>query len=175
MYVMVAFGVILLLLAVQNMLDRLIPARFLDSMGLIKKLFSSGTISMERNMKLAASFKINKMIGNARSIHAAADFEHGAGSSNRKESSYGRALLSFSKIEADYEEIGGCGWTWRRMWNKKLYTEHGIWLNNRMVQGKFALRVNHVRICDGTFHLISLQTSYRCQQEMWASSSCACG
>lgn len=132
---MVAFGIILILLAIRNVLARAIPARYLDNMIFLKRILSSGTISMEQNMKMAASFKVNQIIRNARTIHAAAEFEHGAGSSSRKESSYGRALLSFTKTSDHWEEMGGFFWTWRRLLNGKLYQEDGIWLNNRMLQG----------------------------------------
>ncbi|KAL7528689.1 hypothetical protein ACHAXR_002573 [Thalassiosira sp. AJA248-18] len=153
---MVAFGAVLILLALQNLLVRFIPARYLDNKGLLKIAFSSGTISMERNMKLAVSFKINKMIVNARSIHAAAEFEHGVGNFS-KESSYGRALLSFNKVGEEFEEVSEHFWTWKRMWNKKLYTEDGIWLNNRMVQGKRVLNIDHSSMRQETYPLISLQ------------------
>mmetsp|Transcript_21580 Transcript_21580/g.38070 ORF Transcript_21580/g.38070 Transcript_21580/m.38070 type:complete len:1026 (-) Transcript_21580:193-3270(-) len=134
-YVMVVFGILLLLLALQNFIERIIPARYLDTMPFLKKIISSGTVKMESYMKQASSFKMNQMIRNARAIHAVAEFEHGADSSSSKESSYGRALLAFNKKAETLEEVGGCCWTWKRMWNRKLYTEDGIWLNNRMVQG----------------------------------------
>ena len=124
-YIMVAFGALLLLLAVQNLLDRFIPARRVDKSYILKRGLTSGTVKMERNMKQAASFKINKMIRNSLAIHAAAEFEHG--STAEKESSYGRALLTFVKKADDLEEIGGICWAWKRLWNRKLFTEDGIW------------------------------------------------
>lgn len=131
-YVMIAFGLALVLLALQNLLARLIPTHQTDSTSFVNKLLSFGSmISMERNMKLASSFKINQMIRNARKVHDKAQFEHGAGSS---QNSYGRILLTFSKMATEFEEVKIS--IWKRMWNKKLYSEDGIWLNNRMIQGK---------------------------------------
>lgn len=55
-------------------------------------------------MKQAANFKIDRMIRNACAVHRAADEEQG--SSRRNETSYGRALLSYSKTANDTEELG---------------------------------------------------------------------
>eukprot|EP00578_Thalassiosira_sp_NH16_P024367 CAMPEP_0181084446 /NCGR_PEP_ID=MMETSP1071-20121207/4699_1 /TAXON_ID=35127 /ORGANISM="Thalassiosira sp., Strain NH16" /LENGTH=989 /DNA_ID=CAMNT_0023166179 /DNA_START=39 /DNA_END=3004 /DNA_ORIENTATION=- len=129
-YVMVAFGALLLLMGLANLISRTVRQE--KSNWVIQKILTPGTLLMERNMKLASSFKINQILRNARSVHESAEFEHGVGQSNN---SYGRALLAFTKIQNDTEEAGGFIWTWKRMWNKKLYTEDGIWLNNRMVQG----------------------------------------
>lgn len=52
----------------------------------------------------AAAFKMNKMIRNARAVHQDAEYEHG--SSDGKDSSYGRALLSYSKTSDITEESG---------------------------------------------------------------------
>ena len=98
-YIMVAFGALLLLLAMQNLLDRLLPVRYVDKSYILKRGLTSGTVKMERNMKQAASFKINQMIRNSLAIHSAAEFEHG--STAEKESSYGRALLTFVKKADD--------------------------------------------------------------------------
>ena len=124
-YIMVAFGALLLLLAMQNILDRLLPASYVDNSYILKRGLTSGTVKMERNMKQAASFKINQMIRNSLAIHSAAEFEHG--STAEKESSYGRALLTFVKKADDLEEVGGMCWAWKRLWNRKLFTEDGIW------------------------------------------------
>lgn len=43
-------GVMLLLLALQNLLDRLLPEKYLDRTA--KQVLSSGTVRMERNMKM---------------------------------------------------------------------------------------------------------------------------
>jgi hypothetical protein len=90
---------------------------------------------MERNMKKAASYKVNRMIRNALNIHNAAAKEN---NNLGKESSYGRALLSYSKVSDAKEEIGGHMWTWNGLRTGRLYEEEGIWLSNRVMQGMFA-------------------------------------
>ena len=98
-------GVMLTLLALQNFLDRIIPARYLDKVEFVKKIFSSGTVRMERNMKMAASFKINRLIRNAHAVHQSAEYERGT--SDGKDSSYGTALLCYAKTSDQTEEVGG--------------------------------------------------------------------
>lgn len=136
-YLIVACGVVLMLLSIQNLLDQLVPVEYKDKYKWLKKCLVSGTVTMERNMKQAAAFKVNHMVRNARAIHKAAEFEHGAGSSSR-ESSCGRALLAYTKLQEDQELVSGWFWVWRRLLNGKLFVEDGIWLNNRMLQGNIA-------------------------------------
>lgn len=131
---MVGFGALLLLFALQNLLARIIPAHYIENNLVLQKVFWSGTIAMERNMKQAASFKMNQLVKNARNVHSKAEFETGVGPQSN---SYGCALLSFTKMENETEETGGFIWTWKRMWNGRLYREDGIWLNNRMVNAVF--------------------------------------
>ena len=86
-------------------------------------------------MKLAAAFKMNRMVRNAVNIHKAADFEHGAGPSSNKDSSYGRALLAYTKVQDKKEEFGGWCWCWKQVITGAINRDEGIWLNNRMLQG----------------------------------------
>ncbi|EED94555.1 predicted protein [Thalassiosira pseudonana CCMP1335] len=125
-------GVMLLLLSFQSFLDRLIPVSFLNKHKLLQQILASGTVFMERNMKLAATFKIDRMIRNAHAVHRAAELEH---DSSGKETSYGKALLSYSKTSDDTEEVGGYRWTWNQLRTAQLFEEEGIWLSNRVMQG----------------------------------------
>lgn len=135
-YTMMVCGAILILLSVQNLLDRLIPKHWIEDKSILKQIFSGGgNVAMEGYMKQAAAYKINHMIRNAMAIHKEADFEYGGGS--QTESSYGRALLYFLKKTDEHEEVGGFFWAWKRLLTKKLFTEEGIWLNTRMIQGNF--------------------------------------
>jgi len=125
-------GSMLLLFCLQNILDRSIPKSFLDNHPGIQQILGSGSLFMERNMKQAASWKINRMINNALEIHDAAVEED---NSNGKESMYGRALLNYSKISDATEETGGHWWTWNGLRTGRLFEEEGIWLSNRVMQG----------------------------------------
>ena len=130
-YLMVVLGAFLVLMSLHNILDRLIPQRWIEGKSIWKKMLTGGTVYMERNMKKAAAYKINDMIRNSMAVHKAAEFEHGNGA--QKETSYGRALLTFVKKADDLEQVGGWWWTWKRLFNGKIFTEDGIWLNNRYV------------------------------------------
>ncbi|KAL7521007.1 hypothetical protein ACHAWX_005701 [Stephanocyclus meneghinianus] len=125
-------GVMLLLFCLQNILDRSIPVKFLEKNRGLQQVLASGSLFMERNMKQAATFKVNRMIRNALAIHDAAAQEKAA---LGKESSYGRALLTYSKIADATEEIGGYWWMWNGLRTGQLFEEEGIWLSNRVMQG----------------------------------------
>lgn len=86
-------------------------------------------------MKKAANFKINRMIMNAFEIHDTAARDEGSNSSGN-ESMYGKALLCYSKISDATEEMGGHRWTWNGLRTGRLYEEEGIWLSNRVMQGR---------------------------------------
>eukprot|EP00804_Cyclotella_cryptica_P012972 CCRYP_002307-RD/>CCRYP_002307-RD protein AED:0.22 eAED:0.22 QI:0/0.86/0.87/1/0.93/0.87/16/751/894 len=125
-------GVMLLLFCLQNILDRSIPVKFLEKYKGLQQVLASGSLFMERNMKQAATFKVNRMIRNALEIHDAAAQETSA---LGKESAYGRALLTYSKIADATEEIGGYWWMWNGLRTGRLFEEEGIWLSNRVMQG----------------------------------------
>ena len=102
-------------------------------------------------MKRAATFKVNRMIRNAMEIHDAAAQETSA---LGKESAYGRALLTYSKIADATEEIGGYRWMWNGLRTGQLFEEEGIWLSNRVMQGMIAhymqyngAQIPHFLIC----------------------------
>eukprot|EP00581_Thalassiosira_minuscula_P000876 CAMPEP_0183743918 /NCGR_PEP_ID=MMETSP0737-20130205/65465_1 /TAXON_ID=385413 /ORGANISM="Thalassiosira miniscula, Strain CCMP1093" /LENGTH=1005 /DNA_ID=CAMNT_0025979549 /DNA_START=161 /DNA_END=3178 /DNA_ORIENTATION=- len=137
-WIVVVCGIILILLSLQNLIDRMIPVKFQNKYKWVERLLSSGTVKLEQSMKLAAAFKINRMIRNAVAVHKAAEFEHGAGPSSSKDSSYGRALLAYTKKQDLEEEVGGWFWFLKRILSGKLFSEDGIWLNNRMLQGNVA-------------------------------------
>jgi len=71
-YLMVVLGALLVLMALHNILDRLIPQRWIEGKSIWKKLLTGGTVYMERNMKKAAAYKINDMIRNSMAVHRAA-------------------------------------------------------------------------------------------------------
>jgi len=139
-YLMVVLGAFLVLMSFHNILDRLIPQRWIEGKSIWKKMLTGGTVYMERNMKKAAAYKINDMIRNSMAVHKTAEFEHGNGA--QKETSYGRALLTFVKKADDLEQVGGWWWTWKRLFNGKIFTEDGIWLNNRYVLC-YMYRIHH--------------------------------
>lgn len=133
---MVVFGAILCLIALTNSIARVVGAMGSDRIWIksFQKLLTPGTVKLERDMKLACSFKVNQMIRNACEVHASAQFQHGD-TPGSKDSSYGHALLSFNERAEALEEYGEPFWVWKRLFNRKLFREDGIWLNNRMLQG----------------------------------------
>ena len=128
---MFACGVVLTLLTFQTILDTAIPQDYKDKHPLLKNILASETVRMERSIKRAAAYKMNHLVRRAVKVHRAAEFEHGSG----KETSFGRALLTYGKTSNDQEEVGGFLYMYKRVWNGKLFDEDGVWLSNRMIQG----------------------------------------
>lgn len=133
-------GSMLILLCLQNILDRTLSKSFLDKYPLLRRVLASGSLYMEGNMKKAANFKVNRMIMNAFNIHDSAAQE-GDDVGSGKESKYGQALLSYSKISDATEEVGGHLWTWNGLRTGRLFEEEGIWLSNRVMQGQYLVFV----------------------------------
>ena len=89
---------------------------------------------MERNVKKAATFKVNRLISNALEIHDSAAQES---DNSVNETMYGKALLGYSKISDEKEEVGGHLWTWNGLRTGRLFEEEGIWMSNRVMQGMY--------------------------------------
>lgn len=76
---------------------------------------------MEAKVKLASSFKVNRLIRNANIIHKSSSVE----AFNESETTFGRALLSFSKASDQTETIGDSLWVWRKLLKLELFEEEG--------------------------------------------------
>jgi hypothetical protein len=75
------------------------------------------------------------MIMNAFEIHDTAARDNDTSFSGN-ESMYGKALLCYSKVSDATEEMGGHRWTWNGLRTGRLFEEEGIWLSNRVMQGR---------------------------------------
>lgn len=76
---------------------------------------------MEAKVKLASSFKTNRLIRNAHNIHKRSSVEV----SGETETTFGRALLSFSKASDQTETIGDSLCIWRKLLKLELFEEEG--------------------------------------------------
>ena len=127
-------GSMMLLFCLQNILDRSLPKSFLDKHPVLQQVLASGSLFMERNVKKAATFKVNRLISNALEIHDSAAQES---DNSVNETMYGKALLGYSKISDEKEEVGGHLWTWNGLRTGRLFEEEGIWMSNRVMQGMY--------------------------------------
>ena len=48
------------------------------------------------------------------------------------------ALDNFSVRREDFEEAGGFLWTWKRIFNKELFENEGVWISARLLAGNFS-------------------------------------
>ena len=99
---MIVCGALLTLLTFQTILDTSIPQDYKDKHPLLKSILASETVRMERSIKRAAAYKMNHLVRGAVKVHHAAEFEHGSG----KDTSYGRALLTYGKTSNDQVGAG---------------------------------------------------------------------
>jgi hypothetical protein len=83
---------------------------------------------MEAKAKKACSLKLNRLLENARAIHKNSITEV----SGESETTFGRALLCFTKSTDHKEDVGGKLWAWRKI------SEEGIWLSTHLLAGNLA-------------------------------------
>ena len=136
-YASLILGCLLLTMQAYQLLSLIIPKKILAKQRWLARLFTPQSVFAESKIKEAASFKVKKMMRNASAIHQSDDsaMSH---QTKKVETSYGRALLNFSKNAEVYERAGGLWWTWSRMRDGTLYSEEGIVLNSQVMAGNAA-------------------------------------
>jgi hypothetical protein len=98
----------------------LIPKHWLRKHAFLQRLITPGSIEQEQRMKVAADYKVRKMISNARALHPDASSN---GKRSMSESLTVQAALNFQTQDGETEQVGGIAWTWRRIVNGTLFTE----------------------------------------------------
>lgn len=126
-------GLLLILAELRILVQVLIPKRIWDEFLVLRKILIPGTIQMEAKAKKASSYKVNRMIRNALSIHRNA-LVGIAGS----ETTFGRSLLCFSKSSDRTESVGGPLWIWRKLFRLEIFEEEGVWLTTHLLAGNLA-------------------------------------
>ncbi|KAL7506893.1 hypothetical protein ACHAXN_004107 [Cyclotella atomus] len=135
LYILALLGGFLLLLAELRILVQIsIPRGLWERFNTLQKLLIPGTIQLEAKVKLASSFKVNRLIRNANIIHKSSSVE----AFNESETTFGRALLSFSKASDQTETIGDSLWVWRKLLKLELFEEEGVWLTTHLLAGNLA-------------------------------------
>ena len=127
-------GFMLLSVELKTLIQILLPRRFWEGKPILRKFFTAGTIQMEALGKKASSFKINRLICNANAIHKNA----ATGVAGESETTFGRALLCFSKSSDRTEDVGGHLWTFRKLYNMELFEEEGVWFTTHLLAGNLA-------------------------------------
>mmetsp|Transcript_27232 Transcript_27232/g.38982 ORF Transcript_27232/g.38982 Transcript_27232/m.38982 type:complete len:587 (+) Transcript_27232:1130-2890(+) len=91
---------------------------------------------LEAAVKRAASFKVNRLVRNARDVHKAAELDGDIGQG--LETRYGIAMLAYAKVSDQMEELDGFRRTWNRIWTRELFEDEGIWLTTHVLSGNLA-------------------------------------
>jgi hypothetical protein len=94
---------------------------------LLKRLLASSSLTSEKDLKYSGAKKMNNLIQNSLHMLESSEREGVLGTH------FGEALHNFSVLGEVYEQTGGFGWTWRRLWNNELTREHGIRFSPRLI------------------------------------------
>mmetsp|Transcript_11241 Transcript_11241/g.13739 ORF Transcript_11241/g.13739 Transcript_11241/m.13739 type:complete len:1052 (-) Transcript_11241:209-3364(-) len=108
-------------------------------------IMKGSQVSMESQMKQAATFKVNKMIKNAYKLHKPREDDNAASlalkesilhASKRnigEESTHSSALLNYTNDQTKTELAGGFLWAWKECFSGDLLDREGIWIHTRIV------------------------------------------
>jgi hypothetical protein len=129
-------GAVLLILQFIAFLGEFFSLEFLNKHAIMEAILTPGMEKMERRTKLAAQFKVKKMVDNALEFHAGR--QSAKMSQDFKMTARGAALLNYQSREEKTERIGGMCWAWKRVWNNTIFEEEGVWLHARLVSSTIA-------------------------------------
>lgn len=123
-------GFVLLLDPLLYIFRRLLPANSL-------LLAFVDNTRLEASVKRAASYKLNRLVRNACDVHKLAELDGGVGQ-GLGETRYGIAMLAFAKVSDRKEDLDSFRQTWKRILNRELFEDEGIWLTKNVLAGNFA-------------------------------------
>jgi len=127
-------GFILLLFQLKVLMVIVVPDHWRNQRAWIRRYLISGTAKKEARTKKASRFKVTAMVNNAFHMH---DMPLSKSSSRLtmgpRGNACGDAMLAFDSTINDREELGGILWTFRNMWNGKIFDEEGVWLHARLI------------------------------------------
>ena len=96
-------------------------------------LLTPGIEKMERRTKVAAHGKVARMVENALALHDDDSRDDSPLSTSRHMTALGKALLNFQIHPEETETVGGLLWSWKRVWDRSIFEDEGVWLHSRLV------------------------------------------
>jgi hypothetical protein len=78
-------------------------------------------------VKLAGTYKLNKLVANARKLHFIKTSQEATIRDTIKSS-----LLNYEVYGETEEACGGLQWAWRGLWTRDLFQKEGFWLHSRL-------------------------------------------
>lgn len=125
-------GCILLFLQVLSMIRLLFSGNILKKFKPLNIFLTPGMETMERRTKMAAHVKVSQLVENALNLHDPSILEP-PDSSSHDMTALGKALLNFSIHPEETEKVGGVWWAWKRVWDRSIFQDEGVWLHSRIV------------------------------------------
>lgn len=142
-------GLFLLLLQFVLTLRTLLPRDKLMWFRRITVTMTNGMVRKETRTKQAAVFKINRLLDHALDMHQEDSMMDSTfGTRNRSGgatsrggtanlNSTGRALLNYQLMESCRAQSGGPVWTWKKIIDKSIFKEEGVWFHSRLITSNF--------------------------------------
>jgi hypothetical protein len=80
-------------------------------------------------VKEACLAKTDTLVSNALKMHEKKD-----ASDSFVQTRVGRALLNYANYgNSEYERVGGFYWTWKKIYNRELFKNEGVWMSGRLL------------------------------------------
>jgi hypothetical protein len=125
-------GCVLLFLQVLSLIRLFFSGNFLKRFKPLEIFLTPGMDTMELRTKIAAHVKVSAIVENALNLHDSSILEKPDSSSHRM-TALGKALLNFQIHPEKTERVGGVWWAWKRVWDRSIFQDEGVWLHSRLV------------------------------------------
>jgi hypothetical protein len=164
-------GLLLLFLQLLLMLRTVLPRDKLLWFRRITVSMTNGMVRKETRTKQAALFKVNRLLDHALDLHQDEVPSSESTLETRSRSgmtvmtsrggtallnSTGRALLNYQSLESHRAQSGGILWAWKKIINKSIFREEGIWFHSRLITSNFFQFV----VCFVVFFLVAFLVRY---------------
>ncbi|CAJ1931159.1 unnamed protein product [Cylindrotheca closterium] len=145
-YLLVIFGIVLVLLQVKNIFDLMMPSFEHTKLYTIVDRVAGSSTQLSYRSKQAGIFKINQLVKNAYELHKLDEKAQersllkssrpGEGSNDSPtihKSSKAIALRNYADQVDELEEVGGFVWSVKEYFSGRLAGTEGIWLPSRLL------------------------------------------
>lgn len=98
----------------------------------LAKLFRHSALDSEKHVKSAAAYKLNSLAGNACKVMSQES------NCTVFKTYFGHGLSAYANHGTQYETCGGFFWLVRKILDKTIYSEEGVWYSTRLLAGNMA-------------------------------------
>ena len=146
-YLLVVFGIVLVLLQIKNILDFMMPSFEHSKLYTLVDSIAGSSTQLAYRSKQAGIFKINQLVKNAYELHkledkaqersllksSSRDGQRSNDGSTSHKSSKAIALQNYADQVDELEEVGGLVWSVKEYFSGRLAGTEGIWLPSRLL------------------------------------------